>query len=120
MSTSTSPPTPDTRPLGLAVASVFCWLGSLVTLGFAVAEQLPRIHTLGELLVFALNLTIGVTQGVAGILLYRKRKIGALLLVLAWGLPQIPDLIAGELVRPHGGLLLIAMLLTLANAKHLR
>ncbi len=66
------------------------------------------------------NVTAGVVVCVAAVLVYRQREIGALLVVLGWGFPQVAAVATGQPVRAGPVLLLIAMLAVFSNWKYMR
>ncbi len=117
---STSTPAPTTRPAAFTVASVLCWLAGLATFVLSISTGIPTISTVADVILVAVNVAAGAVVCVAGVLVYRQRKIGALLVALGWAFPQAADLLAGQPVRPGPVLLFLAMLLTFLNWKYMR
>jgi len=118
--TSTPKPATTTRPAVLTLASVLCWLAGLVTIALSISTGLSLISTVADVVLITVNLAAGAMVCVAGLLVYRQRKVGALLVVIAWAFPQAADLAAGQPVRPGPVLLLLAMLATFSNWRYMR
>ena len=105
-------------PSGIRIASTLCWIVGLLTLLLAIGtpELAEPVGGIGPLL---LNCAVGLTVCGAAILIRRQRRLGVLVLVLAWAAPPVAALANGQ--APHGGpmLVIIALLLAGANWKHL-
>lgn len=101
------------------MASTLCWIVGIVTIATTFLLSLPAATgVLGILLVFV-NLVAGVAVCIAGYLIRRRRRLGALVVVSAWALPTVVSLLSGQIPRGNF-LLLAAMLMLLPNWKHLR
>lgn len=124
MATSTSEATehaaPISTPLGVRIAGTLAAIVGVVTTLISVAIGLPAASGVDAT---ALPLLIGVSAGigccVAAVMLWRRRRVGVLMLVLSVAIPTAAALAAG---LPATGNILItaALLLAAANWKHLR
>ena len=113
--------TPAPVPTGIRVASTLCWIVGVLTIGIAFAMGLPAAQAPeGSLLSFAITVLAGLMVCAAGYLVRQQRKIGALILVLAWATPALVGLATGEGARGGGFLLFAAMLAVFANWKHMK
>ncbi len=73
----------------------------------------------GSAIFVGANVAAGVAVCVAAVLVYRQRKVGALIVVLGWGFPSLAAVATGQAVRPGAVLLLLAMLAVFSNWKYM-
>jgi len=112
-----SPPTQ--APTGVRIASTLCWVVGVLTILAALAIGIPAISSGAGLLFIAVNVLAGAIVCVAAVQIRRQRKIGVLLMLVAWAIPTVVALVQHLPVR--GSLLLfVALLFAGANWKHLR
>lgn len=112
-------PDPAPAPTGVRIASTLCWIVGVLTIGVALAVGIPAMASAGGALYLTVNLLAGATVCVAAVLIRRQRRLGVLLLVLAWALPTVVALLNHEPAR--GSLFLfVALLFAGANWKHFR
>ena len=116
---SSPTPAPPVRPAVVTLASVLCWVVGLVTVAWSVVNGIPAISAGGSVILLAANVAAGVAVCVAAVLVYRQRKIGALLVVLGWGFPQVAAVAMGQPVHAGPVLLLIAMVAVFSNWKYM-
>jgi hypothetical protein len=122
----TTPPQPQSTtsappaiPAGIRIASTLCWIVGVLTILVALALGIPAISSGAGLLFIAVNGAAGALACLAGIQIRRQRKIGVLLMVLAWAVPTLVAVL--KHLSPSGSLLLfVALLLAGANWKHFR
>jgi len=116
----TNPPAPSTQaPTGVRIASTLCWVVGVLTILAALAIGIPAISSGAGLLFIIVNVLAGSIVCVAAVLIRRQRKIGVLLMLVAWAIPTAVALVQHLPVR--GSLLLfVALLFAGANWKHLR
>ena len=106
-------------PTGVRIASALCWIVGVLTILAALAIGIPAISTGAGLLFIVVNVVAGAIVCVAAVQIRRQRKIGVLLILVAWAIPTVVALVQGLPVR--GSLLLfVALLFAGANWKHLR
>ena len=113
-----SPSTPA-RPAVVTLASVLCLVVGFVTIAWSVVNWIPAMSGPANVILLAANVAAGVAVCVAAVLVYGQRKIGALLIVLGWGFPQVAAVAMGQPVRAGPVLLLIAMLAVFSNWKYM-
>jgi hypothetical protein len=120
--TSTSPSTvPASIPTGIRVASTICWIVGILSIGIAFAIGIPAAQGPdGSFVPLVINLLAGLAVCAAGYLVRKQRKLGTLLVVLAWATPALIGLATGTGARGGSFLLFAAMLALFANWKHLR
>src|SRR2546426_11832150 len=118
--TPSQPASPPTQvPAGVRIASTLCWVVGVLTILAALAIGIPAISTGAGLLFITVNLLAGAIVCVAAVQIRRQRKIGVLLMLVAWAIPTVVALVQHLPVR--GSLLLfVALLFVGANWKHLR
>jgi hypothetical protein len=91
----------------------------VLTILIAVAIGIPAISSGAGLLFIGVNGFAGLIACVAGAQIRRQRRIGVLLILVAWAIPTTVALI--QHLSPSGSLLLfVALLLAGANWKHFR
>ena len=119
-SRSPNEPAPSAEiPAGIRIASTLCWVGGVLTILVALALGIPAISSGAGLLFIAVNGLAGVLVCVAAVQIRRQRRIGVLLMLLAWAIPTIVALV--QHLPVSGSLLLfVALLLAAANWKHFR
>src|SRR5919108_4511869 len=108
-SSQSTQPSPAVVPTGVRIASTLCWIVGILTILVAVAVGVPAISSGGGVLFIAINVLAGAIVCVAAVQIRRQRRIGVLLLVLAWAIPTVVALIGHQSVR--GSLLLFVALL---------
>jgi len=115
-----NPPTQAAQaPAGVRIASTLCWVVGVVTILAALAIGIPAISSGAGLLFIVVNVLAGAIVCVAAVQIRRQRKIGVLLMLVAWAIPTVVALVQHLPVR--GSLLLfVALLFAGANWKHLR
>jgi hypothetical protein len=117
--TPPNPPSPLLLPTGVRVAATLCWLVGAFTIVAAVVIAMPALTTGVGVLFILVNGGAGVLACVAGVQIRRQRKLGVLVMLVAWAIPTVVALIQHLPVR--GSLLLfVALLFAAANWKHLR
>lgn len=110
---------PVQAPAGVRIASTLCWVVGVLTILITLAVAIPTISSSGTPLFLAVNLLAGVAVCVAAFLIRRQRRLGVLVMVLAWALPTLVSVLNHQPAR--GSLLLfVALLLAGANWKHFR
>ena len=124
----TSPPpsqpaNPSTQsaqvPTGVRIASTLCWVVGVLTILAALAIGIPAISSGAGLLFIAVNVLAGAIVCVAAVQIRRQRRIGVLLMLVAWAIPTVVAVVQHLPVR--GSLLLfVALLFAGANWKHFR
>jgi len=110
---------PAAAPAGVRIASTLCWVVGVLTILVTLAVGIPILSTGAGLQFVAVNLVAGVAVCVAAILIRRQRRLGVLIMLLAWALPTVVAVLGHQPVR--GSLfLLVALLFAAANWKHFR
>jgi hypothetical protein len=106
-------------PAGVRIASTLCWIVGVLTILVAIAIGIPAISSGAGLLFIAVNVGAGLIVCVAAVQIRRQRKLGVLLMLVAWAIPTVVALVQRLPVR--GSLaLLVALLVAGANWKHFR
>ena len=123
MTTPAQPSSPPSQtalaPTGVRIASTLCWIVGVFTIVVALAIGIPAISSGAGLAFITVNVLAGSIVCVAAIQIRRQRKIGVLLMLVAWAIPTVVALAQGLPVR--GSLFLfVALLFTAANWKHFR
>jgi len=114
-------PATEPVPTGIRVASTLCWLVGILTILVVAAVAIPPVARSPQATgFFAVDIAAGVMVCVAGYLVRQRRKVGALLVVLAWALPTVLGFALGGGPRSGNFLLFVAMIVLLLNWKHLR
>ena len=119
-----APKQPDTTltaqvPAGVRIASTLCWVVGVLTILVGIAIGFPAISSGAGLPFIAVNAGAGVLVCVAAVQIRRQRKLGVLLLLVAWAIPTGVALVQHLPVR--GSLaLFVALLFAAANWKHFR
>ena len=122
--TTPAPSQPSTAsstqvPTGVRIASTLCWVVGIITILVAFAVGIPAISSGGGLLFLAINVLAGAIVCGAAVQIRRQRRVGVLLMLVAWAIPTVVALIQHQPVR--GSLLLfVALLFAGANWKHFR
>jgi len=115
----TAPAPSQPAPTGVRIASTLCWVVGVLTILAALAIGIPAISSGAGLSFIAVNVIAGAIVCVAAVQIRRQRKIGVLLMLVAWAIPTVVALVQHLPVR--GSLLLfVALLFAGANWKHLR
>ena len=117
------PANPSTQsaqvPPGVRIASTLCWVVGVLTVLAALAIGIPAISSGAGLLFIAVNVLAGAIVCVAAVQIRRQRRIGVLLMLVAWAIPTAVAVLQHLPVR--GSLLLfVALLFAGANWKHFR
>jgi len=116
---SNPPPQSTLAPTGVRIASTLCWIVGVFTILAALAIGIPAISSGDGLAFIVVNVLAGGIVCAAAIQIRRQRKMGVLLMVVAWAIPTVVALLQRLPVR--GSLLLfLALLFAAANWKHFR
>ena len=112
--------TPTPLPAGIRIASTLCWIVGILTILGAFAIGIPRVTGFNTSVVpLAINVIAGIGVCAAAYLVWQRRRLGVLVMLLAWAVPTVVSLIGHEPAR--GNFLLFGALLLLgANWKNLR
>jgi len=115
-----NPSTPAAQaPAGVRIASTLAWVVGILTILIAFAIGIPAISSGAGLLFIVINVIAGAIVCVAAVQIRRQRRMGVLLLLIAWAIPTVVALVQHLPVR--GSLLLfVALLFAGANWKHFR
>ena len=107
-------------PMGVRIAGTLSGLVGVLSMLVAAAVGIPALGGAdGSILPLAVGLIAGAGACVAALLLWRRRRAGVLVLVLAFAVPTSAALALGAPVR--GNIFItVALLLAAANWKHLR
>src|SRR2546430_13400223 len=71
-------------PIGVRVASTLCWIVGVLTILVNVAVGIPVISAGGNVFFVAVNLVAGGAVCLAALLIRRQRRLGVLVMLLAW------------------------------------
>ncbi len=117
------PANPSTQsvqvPTGVRIASTLCWVVGVLTILAAFAIGIPAISSGAGQLFIAVNVLAGAIVCVAAVQIRRQRRIGVLLMLVAWAIPTVVAIVQHLPVR--GSLLLfVALLFAGANWKQFR
>ena len=108
-----------TPPVGVRIASTLCWVAGVITILVVLAVGIPSLATSQGVLYLAVGLGSGGAVCAAAVFIRRQRRVGVLIMLLAWALPVVVALINHQ--SPNGSLfLLVALLFAAANWKHFR
>ena len=108
-------------PAGIRIPSTLCWLVGITTIGITIAIGIPEFGHSREATTFViLNGAAGVMVCLAGYLVRQRRRVGILLVFLAWAAPSIESVASGGGAQAGNLLLLVALVALLMNRKHLR
>src|SRR5687767_12458589 len=119
MQPSDHPPLTPPVPTGVRIASALCWVAGVLTILGALSIGIPAIGDGDGIAFIAVNVLSGGLVCAAAVFIRRQRKLGILLLVIAWAIPTVTALLQGLPVQ--GSLILfVALLLAAANWKHFR
>ena len=110
---------PALAPTGVRIASTLCWVVGILSILATLAVGIPMLSAPGVALFFAVSIIAGVAVCVAAVLIRRQRRLGVLIMLLAWALPTLVAVLNQQPAR-GSLLLLVALLLSAANWKHLR
>jgi len=106
-------------PTGVKIASTLCWVVGVLTILAAFAIGIPAISSGAGLLFIGVNVAAGAIVCVAAVQIRRQRRLGVLLMLVAWAIPTVVALVQHLPVR-GSLLLLVALLFAGANWKHFR
>jgi len=106
-------------PIGVRVASTLCWIVGVLTILVNVAVGIPVISAGGNVFFVAVNLVAGGAVCLAALLIRRQRRLGVLVILLAWALPTLVLVLNHESAR-GSFLLFVALVFAGANWKHFR
>ena len=110
---------PAPVPVGVRIASTLCWVVGILTILVGLAVGIPALAVPGGALFLAVNLLAGGAVCVAAVLIRRQRRMGVLVMLLAWALPTVVTVLNHQPGR--GSLFLfVALLFSGANWKHFR
>jgi len=111
-------PSPEV-PLGVRVASTIAWVVGILWILTSIAVGIPAIPSGVGVPFIAVNVGAALIVCIAAIQIRRQRKLGVVLMLLAWVIPTILAVVQHRSVR--GSLLLfLALLFAGANWKHFR
>jgi hypothetical protein len=118
--TRPSPAQPATAPpAGVRIASALCWVVGVLTILIGLAVGIPALSTGQGAIFLAVNVAAGGAVCVAAVLIRRQRRLGVLIMLLAWALPTVVAVVNHQPV--NGSIFLfIALLFAGANWKHFR
>jgi len=118
-SQSDASPSPALAPAGIRIASTICWVVGMLTMLVTIAIGIPTLAVPGARLFFVVNIVAGAAVCGAAVLIRRQRRLGVLIMVLAWAVPTLVTVLNHQ--TPRGSLLLLVGLLFVgANWKHFR
>ena len=106
-------------PIGVRVASTLCWIVGVLTILVNAAVGIPVISAGGNVFFVAVNLVAGGAVCLAALLIRRQRRLGVLVMLLAWALPTLVLVLNHESAR-GSFLLFVALVFAGANWKHFR
>src|SRR6185503_1955241 len=86
-------------PAGVRIASTICWIVGVLTILVGVAIGIPAISSGAGLLFIAVNGGAGVIVCIAAVQIRRQRKLGVLLMLVAWAIPTVVALVQRLPVR---------------------
>ena len=113
-------PVAEATPIGVRIAGTLSVIVGVLSLVVALAVGLPLAT--GEdpqFLPLVVGLIAGAGLATGGVLLWRRRRVGVLVVVVSWSVPIVGALLVGEPAR--GNLLMTAaLLLAAANWKQLK
>jgi hypothetical protein len=113
---SAEPPFPV--PLPLRVAAGLCAAVGGLSLFGALAVSIPLVRSTPQTWIpLGVNTTAALLMCAAAVLVWKRRKLGVTAVVLAWLLPTVVNLFAGQSVRAPS-LLMVLALITLAVNWH--
>src|SRR6185503_8122845 len=92
-------PTTPAIPAGVRIASTLCWIVGVLTILVGVAIGIPAISSGAGLLFIAVNGGAGVIVCIAAVQIRRQRKLGVLLMLVAWAIPTVVALVQRLPVR---------------------
>ena len=116
---ATVPTASSAVPAGVRVASIISWVVGIVTTLAALATGIPALTDQGSAAPLAFMLCSGVLACAAGYLIWKQKRLGVLLLVLALAVPVAVNLLNHQ---PAQGNIFVTVALALAalNWKHLQ
>ena len=108
-------------PKGIKIASTLCFVVAIATFLMGLAVGIPALSAETPSVVPLLGTSL-VALAVCGaaILIRRQRRLGVLVLALAWATPVVAALLQHQPVTGGPLLVIIALLLAGANWKDLR
>lgn len=111
----------DPLPVGIRVASTLCWVVGIATLLLGLAVGIPAMSDPSGTPIPLLQTTLlALVVFGAAILIRQRRRLGVLILVLAWATPIGLAAIQGAPQRGGPFLVLVALLAAATNWKQLR
>jgi hypothetical protein len=115
-----SEPTTTPVPAGIRIASTLCWIVGIATILGSFVFGLPGVTGFNSSLVPpAVSLIDGVGVCAAAYLVWRRRRLGVLVMLFAWALPVAVAVLNHQ--PAQGNLFLFGSLLLLgANWRNLR
>jgi len=106
-------------PLPLLVAGGLCAAVGILSFFVALAVGIPLLRTApASWISLVVNTTASILMCVAAVLAWKRRKLAVVMIALAWFLPTLTNLLAGQSPRLPS-LLMVLALLTLALSWHL-
>src|SRR5205809_6803101 len=98
-------------PTGIRVASTLSWIVGVLTILLALVIGIPTLSTPGgSVLPLAINLVAGIAVCTGAVLVRQQRRLGAVLVVLAWAAPAAFAVLNHQTPRGGSFLLFAAML----------
>jgi hypothetical protein len=120
----TAPTDPSTEtapdvPLPLKVAAGLCAAVGILSLFGALAVSIPLVTSEPVTWIpLVVNITAAISMCLAAFFVWKQRKVGVALILVAWLLPSLINVLAGGSFRLPS-LLMVLALLTLALSWHL-
>jgi hypothetical protein len=106
-------------PLPLLVAGGLCAAVGIISFFVALAVGIPRLRSApASWISLVVNTAASISMCVAAVLAWKRRKLAVAMIGLAWFLPTLANLFAGQSPRLPS-LLMVLALLTLALSWHL-
>jgi hypothetical protein len=106
-------------PLPLLVAGGLCAAVGILSLFLALATGIPLLRSApASWIPLVVNTTVSILMCVAAVLVWKRRRLGVIMIALAWVLPTLLNVLAGQSPRLPS-LLMVLALLTLALSWHL-
>ena len=105
-------------PLALRVAAGLCAAVGILSVVGALAVSIPLVTDAPRTwLPLGVNLTAALLMCLAAVFVWKRRKLGVYLIVVAWTLPNLVNLAYGHSLRGPS-LLMVLALITLATNWH--
>ena len=116
-----SAPRSTLPPLGLRVAAILCAVTGVVGALRTIAIEMEVASTPNApRLLLVTNPSAVLAVLVAAVLIWRRRRLGAYLLIAGAILPDLVNLSYGAAPRRAGVLMILTLITAAANCRHLR